>query len=141
MRLLVETGRFVVTALAVGLAIPCFYLVASIFTSDRFSFEAFFAIGAISFVLGLIGGIVFGLPTLWVLRRQGWADNHKAVAIIGTLVGAVGGVLLSAAFWQGHAEMILAGFWAWALMGAIAGLVSALVWFWLHVGDTEIYHA
>ena len=141
MRILLETGRFVVTALAVGLAIPCFYLVASIFTGDPFSFEAFFAIGTISFVMGFIGGVVFGLPTLWFLRRQGWADNQRTVATVGTLVGALGGVLLSAAFWQGHAEIIMAGLWAWALMGAIAGLVSALVWFWLHIGDTEIHHA
>jgi hypothetical protein len=141
LRQLVEVARFVVTAAAVGLAIPSFYLLVSVFIGDRFSFEAFIAVGAISFVLAIIGGVVFGLPTLWFLRRQGWADKQKAVAIVGTLVGAVGGVLLSAAFWQGNAELILAGLWAWALMGAIAGLVSALVWFWLHVSGNESEHA
>ncbi|WFL77063.1 hypothetical protein P7228_13860 [Altererythrobacter arenosus] len=140
MRLLVETGRFFVTALAVGFAIPFFYAMASIVTGEHFSFEAFLAVGAISFVLGLLGGVFFGLPTLWILKRQGWAGNQKTVAIVGTLVGAVGGVLLSVAFWQGHAEIILAGLWAWALMGAVAGLVSALVWFCLHVGDSENQH-
>ncbi|MDG6078157.1 hypothetical protein E3U23_03005 [Erythrobacter litoralis] len=135
---MIELGRFFVTALAVAIAIPASFLMASLFTGETFSIEAFFAVGAISFVLAIIGGLIFGLPTLWFLRRQGWAREMGIVTSIGTLVGAFGGILLSAGFWQGNLEVILAGLWAWAVMGAIAGFVASPVWLWLHQSEAGL---
>tara|TARA_B100000678_G_C18110845_1_gene462664 strand:+ start:201 stop:656 length:456 start_codon:yes stop_codon:yes gene_type:complete len=135
---LVEIGRFILTALAVALAIPAFYSVASLFTVERFSIEAFLAIGAISFILAIIGGLVIGLPTLWFLKRRDWAGKIGIVTVVGTVFGAFGGMLLSTVFWQGNSLLILAGLKTWALVGAIAGFVAAPVWHWLHENDGRL---
>jgi len=141
LRILVEIGRFVVTALAVGLAIPTFFAMISLFSSGSMGTEAFVGIGAISYVLGSVGGIVFGLPALWFSKRHQWDRDLRKLAAVGVAVGSVGGALLSVLFWAGNLDIIIPGLVQWTVMGATAGLVSACVWFWLHSGDEEIVHA
>ena len=135
MKLFVEIGRFVLTASAVAVAIPAFFLLASISTGNSMGIEAFLAIGAISFVLALVGGAIFGLPTLWFLRRSGWISKVWLATMVGTLIGSFGGAVLSIVFWQGNLNIILAGLWVASLMGALAGFISIPLWLWLHSGE------
>ena len=138
---MVEIGRFVVTALAVGLTIPTFFAIISLFSNGRMGTEAFFGIGAISYVLASVGGIIFGLPTVWFSKRLKWDRDIRKLTAVGVAVGSIGGVLLSVAFWAGNLDLIIPGLVQWSVMGGIAGLVSACVWFWLHPGDKEVAHA
>lgn len=124
-----------VTALAVAITIPTGFAALSLVRGEHFSIEAFFAIGAMSFVIGIIGGLVVGLPTLWLARKLHLDGDFRKLAVFGCIAGAVGGIALSVVFWQGNIEIVMAGMLIWAAMGAVAGLIAASVWFGRHLSQ------
>lgn len=140
LRLLVEIGRFIVIAVAVAIAIPSAFLVISLATNEAFSFEAFFGLGAISFVMAVVGGIFVGIPALWFARIQRWERETSKLALFGCLAGAAGAVLMSIFFWQGSWDLVTSGVPIWAGMGAFAGLVASILWYWLQLNDAGSHH-
>ena len=140
LRLLVEIGRFIVIALAVAIAIPSAFLAVSLAMSEPFSFEAFFGLAAIALVMAVTGGIFIGLPALWFARLQRWDHEIRKLALFGCLAGAAGGFVMSIFFWQGRWDLVNSGVHFWIGMGALAGLVASVLWYWLHLGDVERAH-
>ena len=140
MRVLVEIGRFIAISLAIAVAIPTVILIVSLAMNEPFSFEVFFALGAISFVIAVLGGIFVGLPALWLARTQRWERDIRRLAIFGCLTGAAGGVLMNILFWQGDWNLVTDGVFYWIGMGAFAGLIASVLWYWLHLSDAENCH-
>ncbi|QZD88268.1 hypothetical protein [Qipengyuania psychrotolerans] len=138
MKLLIEVGRFIVTALAVALAVPLSLVVFPLFSAGGFSTSAFFGIGAVTFVFSLAGGLVFGLPALWFARQNHWDQSKWKLAIYGGFIGLLAGLITNALFWQGNFELVMPSLFPFGMFGALGGIVAGLVWFLLHKNDRLI---
>jgi drug/metabolite transporter (DMT)-like permease len=71
----------------------------------------------------VVGGLIFGLPTLLILRRKNLASRRSWLVLTGIVVGAGASALLLAT-WLGLAVIPLA-----LSLGAVGGGLSALLWF------------
>lgn len=135
MKLLVELGRFMLTAIATAIAIPSVFLAISAFSSSAMSAEAFFGIAAVSFAFAVLGGILIGLPALWVAKRLAWDRRLGPMILLGCLAGAVAAALIAVALFGGDLSFAFLATPSWMALGAFAGLVAALVWVLLHSPD------
>ncbi len=135
MKFLVETGRFILTALAVALAAPTVLTLFDLSSGSVFSLEVFLGFGALVFVLTTIGGVIAGLPALWFAKRQGWDRRIGVMSLIGMATGAIAGALLAIPVWGGFLAYSLSPIALFAMCGGLAGLVAAPIWVLLHSTD------
>jgi hypothetical protein len=133
----VETGRFVVTAIGVAIAIATSIRVLALVRGESMSFDAFLAITIFSFFFASAGGLIFGLPAYLLARRFRLHHSIWKLAGFGTLIGATSGLILTPAIWQGDYDLVASSLLPSLALGAIAGGVAACIWFWLHLGDTN----
>ena len=136
MRFLVETGRFILTALAVALAGQTVVTILELSSGSVFSIESFLGFGTIIFVLTIIGGVIAGLPALYLARRHGWDHRIGRMLLVGLLTGAIAGALLAIPFWAEDLAFSFAPIGLFAIFGGFAGVVAAPVWVLLHRSDT-----
>ncbi|MBA4050532.1 MAG: hypothetical protein C0472_01355 [Erythrobacter sp.] len=71
----------------------------------------------------VVGGLMFGLPTLVILRKKDLASRRSWLVSAGTVVGAGASAVLLAT-WLGLAVLPIA-----LSLGAVGGGLSALLWF------------
>ena len=137
MSIFTEIARFLLTAIAVALAIPTGFAVLSIIDAGSMSMEGFLGVGAISFFLAIAGGVVVGLPVLWVAKRLDWARSLGKMTVVGVLTGAAAAALLTVPFFEGDLSFAAIAVPSWAALGAFAGLVAAPIWVMLHSSDED----
>jgi hypothetical protein len=137
LKFLVETGRFVLTALAVALAGPTVLTILDLSSGGMFSVEWHFGFGALIFVLTMIGGLIAGLPALWFAKRHGWDRRIGRMLIVGMVAGAIAGALLAIPFWGGFLAYSLLPVVQFATFGGLAGLMAAPIWVMLHRQDLD----
>ena len=70
-----------------------------------------------------VGGLMFGLPTLLILRKKNLASRRSWLVPAGVVVGAAASAVLLAT-WLGLAVLPIA-----FSLGAVGGGLSALLWF------------
>ena len=138
MRFFVETGRFILTALAVAMAIPTGLLLLALIDGSRFSREAFLGLAAITFVFAALGGLFVGMPALWCAKRRKWENRYLPMLLLGLMTGVLAGVLLAIPFYGFDLSFALLGMPGFGALGALAGLVSAEVWVSLHLADPDV---
>ena len=132
MTIVTEIARFLLTAIAIAIAIPSGLAILAIFGVSPMSADAFFGLGAISFFLAIVGGIVVGLPALWIGRRLEWQHSLARMTPLGAVAGAIAAALLTVPFFEGEMSFAVNAMPGFAVFGGFAGLVAAPVWVLLH---------
>jgi hypothetical protein len=137
LKILREIARFLLTAIAVALALT---LVVTIFdypSANLLSFKGFLGFAAISFVCAIAGGAVVGLPALWLATRLRWQQRIVRMTLLGCLVGGVAGALGAAVLFPNEGDFVTL-FRSSVVLGAIAGLAAAPTWVLLHRSGTGV---
>ena len=107
------------------------------FIGGAMTFEAFFGLTGIAFVFAVVGGVIFGLPTLWFAKSLDWDRQVLKLSVLGMAAGLICGVALTIPAYgsTGAFEYPKEILPFWTGLGAFSGLIAAQVWYWLHRTD------
>jgi hypothetical protein len=74
--------------------------------------------------LGFVGmsGIVFGIPSLLIMRHLGWTKSSLWLVCMGGLVGAIAGLIVFGLIMEMVAVSLL------TILAAMAGAIAAFLW-------------
>ena len=136
MKITTEIARFLLTALAVAVVVPTAIVVVEGASAGLESPKGFIVAAAICFFCAIAGGVVLGLPALWLATRLRWQNSAYRMTALGCLAGAVAGALgaLLLNTLPGEVSFVTL-LQSSVLLGAIAGLAAAPVWVLLHRFD------
>ena len=134
MSLAVETGRFLVTALAAAFAVVACMVGISVATGTGMPYDGFVLVLVPAFVFAIIGGWLCGLPFLFFAKKIGLDGGRGKMGLSGVFVGGFAGLLMTIPTYGSVAQFSfpreILPFWLG--MGAVAGLVASQVWLTLH---------
>jgi hypothetical protein len=101
-----------------------------VFNSDNISFFAIWFLISLAFTL--VGGLLFGLPLLYVGRHFGWMKNRRHFMLVAAIAGSLW-LMIIMSFNGGRSDLFV----AFAIAGALGGVISAEIW-WRIVERTRI---
>jgi hypothetical protein len=133
LKFLVETGRFILTAVAVSLTVPALFILIFQVEISSSTIEIYVMAAGIGFAMAMLGGTLVGLPALWLAQKRNWHGSIVRMSLLGIFTGALAANLLMLAYGVRDLFSML----QWAAIGATAGLIAAPVWVLLHRSDVE----
>lgn len=129
---LVRLGiHLLLTALAVAIPVSAATSFYELAVYGFWSWEAFFAFGALVFVLALIGGTFLGLPAIALANRLSLSDTFMEIALFGAAIGAGAGAITALLFFGASELTFLSAIPLFMLYGAASGVVAGPVWLYL----------
>lgn len=134
MRILVEVGRFFVTAAAVTIVMPFFFIVLFAFEGGELAFTVYGFGLIVAFPFAVFGGMIFGLPAWFIANRMAWTQKLSSMLALGAATGILA---VTAVFFttgpHGDPFPLVAGL----VLGLPAGVLAAWIWFVLHAEDRD----